>query len=213
MPHATAGGDYSSDTHDLVPTINFVSRSVDIYPCAKPLLNGPFPIGYEYASNLISQQDNAWSTLNIICYKFNSPPGPPSPVHRPWCTILAMTGIYILCLLVLAVHRSHSTSTASSPLDVLLRTGTFRGVSTTTGIEQWLGLPYALPPTGSLRFKAPVPVPRASSATKDASEFGNACPQRPGNLGAPMSEDCLFLNVQHGPITNPSAKLNIGAGL
>ena len=84
-------------------------------------------------------------------------------------------------------------STAS--LDVKLNSGIFRGISTTNGTEKWLGIPYALPPIGSLRFKAPVPV-NSSNTLHDASTFGNACPQPPSSsLGAPISEDCLFLNV------------------
>ncbi|KAF9468185.1 alpha/beta-hydrolase [Collybia nuda] len=98
-------------------------------------------------------------------------------------------------LLLLYTPGSYPASTASSHLDVPLKTGTFRGVSTTPGIEKWLGLPFALPPTGPLRFKAPVPITTTSRAIKDASNFGNACPQPAANLGAPIGEDCLVLNV------------------
>lgn len=111
-------------------------------------------------------------------------------------------------LLLLAAPGSYPASTASSPLDVPLRTGTFRGVSTTAGIEKWLGLPFALPPTGSLRFKAPVPVTSTSKAVKDASKFGNACPQPAGNLGAPIGEDCLVLNVPPLKLCLPFTTLN-----
>lgn len=85
----------------------------------------------------------------------------------------------------------------AAPLDIRTSSGTFRGVSTGNGTEKWLGVPFAQPPVGSLRFKAPVPITNPSRAVKNASAFGNACPQNPSSsLGAPLSEDCLFLNVR-----------------
>jgi len=100
------------------------------------------------------------------------------------------------CLLGLSgLLLSLGTSTAQD-LDIHLPTGTFRGVSTLNGdVEKWLGIPFAEPPIGELRFKAPVTIAKRSSAFKNATTFGNACPQLDGNLGAPISEDCLFLNV------------------
>lgn len=85
-------------------------------------------------------------------------------------------------------------------LEVSLRTGRFRGVATGTGTEKWLGIPFAQPPVGALRFKAPVAIREVSSAVKDASAFGHACPQPASNgLGATVAEDCLVLNVCISP--------------
>lgn len=91
-----------------------------------------------------------------------------------------------------------SIASVVGSLDIALRTGTFRGVAVTAnGTEKWLGIPFAQPPVGSLRFKAPVPITQPSRTLKDASAFGNACPQVPAaNLNADISEDCLFLNVR-----------------
>lgn len=88
---------------------------------------------------------------------------------------------------------------AAPPASLVVRTtaGTFKGFSAANGTEKWLGVPFAQPPVGPLRFKAPVPITNAPQAVKDASTFGNACPQVPSDsLGAPLSEDCLFLNVR-----------------
>ncbi|KAI0800727.1 alpha/beta-hydrolase [Fomes fomentarius] len=83
----------------------------------------------------------------------------------------------------------------SAPLVVHTSSGTFRG-ATVSGLDRWLGVPFAQPPVGNLRFKAPVPITRASRVVRNATNFGNACPQVPSSsLGAPISEDCLFLNV------------------
>jgi hypothetical protein len=88
-------------------------------------------------------------------------------------------------------------SSAAGTVDVPLKTGVFRGLSTPNGTETFFGIPFAQPPVGSLRFKAPVAITKASNAIKDASQFGNACPQPASSgLGAPVAESCLFLNVR-----------------
>lgn len=92
---------------------------------------------------------------------------------------------------------------AAAPNDpslvVKLTSGTFQGVNTAApgNTNKWLGVPFAQPPVGSLRFKAPVAITNPSRSVQNASQFGNACPQEAsGGLGAPIGEDCLFLNVR-----------------
>ena len=84
---------------------------------------------------------------------------------------------------------------APAQLVVQLQTGTFQGVGTDNGTERWLGIPFAQPPIGNLRFKAPVAISKPVRGVQDASTFKDACPQPPGSLGAPIGEDCLGLNV------------------
>ncbi|EIW63969.1 alpha/beta-hydrolase [Trametes versicolor FP-101664 SS1] len=99
---------------------------------------------------------------------------------------------------------------ASPSLDIRTTSGTFRGLNTGNGTEKWLGVPFAQPPVGLLRFKAPVPITNAPRTVKDAFTFGNACPQQPSSsLGAPLSEDCLFLNVFRPAGTTSSEKLPV----
>ncbi|KAJ3712185.1 alpha/beta-hydrolase [Lentinula raphanica] len=98
---------------------------------------------------------------------------------------------------------------SQSSLEVTLTSGRFQGVSTDNGTEKWLGIPYAAPPVGELRFKAPTPFVKTINELQQASTFGNACPQPPGDLGAPMSEDCLFLNVWRPAGTTSEAKLPV----
>jgi para-nitrobenzyl esterase len=77
--------------------------------------------------------------------------------------------------------------------------GTVRGTSL-RGLRMWRGIPFAAPPVGPLRFRAPRPV-EPWSGVRDASEFGPVAMQdRKGQfVGAsvkvPMSEDCLTINV------------------
>ncbi|VDB84761.1 unnamed protein product [Peniophora sp. CBMAI 1063] len=74
--------------------------------------------------------------------------------------------------------------------------GSVRGL-TANGTDVFLGVPFALPPVGRLRFAAPQPITTRTNGVRDAVQFGNACPQPPNitSLGADIGEDCLFLNV------------------
>jgi para-nitrobenzyl esterase len=67
---------------------------------------------------------------------------------------------------------------------------------TDNGISIFKGIPFAAPPVGELRWKAPAPVEPWSGVRK-ADAFANACMQPPRSQGntAPVSEDCLYLNV------------------
>ncbi|HEY0306196.1 MAG TPA: carboxylesterase family protein, partial [Longimicrobiales bacterium] len=61
------------------------------------------------------------------------------------------------------------------------------------------GIPYAAPPVGDLRWRAPQPVPPWPSI-RTAQRYGNDCVQSsiPGDVGSSsgkQSEDCLYLNV------------------
>lgn len=63
------------------------------------------------------------------------------------------------------------------------------------------GIPYALPPVGSRRWRPPAPMPRWRGI-RQAAEFGPACPQPRlpsssvyAEKPMPMSEDCLTLNI------------------
>ncbi|MCD2443044.1 carboxylesterase/lipase family protein [Agromyces sp. SYSU K20354] len=86
-------------------------------------------------------------------------------------------------------------------LDVRVTGGVARGVREGEMLA-WRGMPYAAPPTGDLRFRAPAPV-LPWIGVRNASAFGAVAPQhgwRPRLLGAAVSavtadEDCLTVNV------------------
>jgi para-nitrobenzyl esterase len=72
---------------------------------------------------------------------------------------------------------------------------------TTDAPCKYLGIPYAAPPVGALRWKAPQPA--ASWTTPRPSQAASACPQVSSEFGyASTDEDCLYLNVWSA---NPSA--------
>ena len=69
-----------------------------------------------------------------------------------------------------------------------------------SGVRSFKGIPFAQPPTGELRWKAPQPVENWTGV-RNADHFGPRCMQRPSPGGdfwfrsTEMSEDCLYLNV------------------
>ncbi|WP_395682388.1 carboxylesterase/lipase family protein [Inquilinus sp.] len=63
------------------------------------------------------------------------------------------------------------------------------------GFKQFLGIRYAQPPVGPMRWKPPRPAGAAFGLLK-ADAFAPHCPQKPSAFGTPSTnEDCLFLNV------------------
>eukprot|EP00005_Dracoamoeba_jomungandri_P012656 CAMPEP_0174265314 /NCGR_PEP_ID=MMETSP0439-20130205/26059_1 /TAXON_ID=0 /ORGANISM="Stereomyxa ramosa, Strain Chinc5" /LENGTH=546 /DNA_ID=CAMNT_0015351719 /DNA_START=1 /DNA_END=1641 /DNA_ORIENTATION=+ len=75
--------------------------------------------------------------------------------------------------------------------------GPVRGVINEDGEAQFLGVPFAAPPVGELRWKAPQ-APTPWSDPIKTTQFGPACAQAPNFLVPPdvkFSEDCLTLNV------------------
>ncbi|AHH97126.1 carboxylesterase/lipase family protein [Kutzneria albida] len=58
-------------------------------------------------------------------------------------------------------------------------------------VDSYQGIPYAQPPTGELRWRAPVP-PHPWSAVRPVTKSGPACAQ---NNATGTSEDCLYLDV------------------
>uniref|UniRef100_A0A8D8SWB2 Carboxylic ester hydrolase n=1 Tax=Cacopsylla melanoneura TaxID=428564 RepID=A0A8D8SWB2_9HEMI len=72
----------------------------------------------------------------------------------------------------------------------------------------FLGVPYAKPPVGDLRFKEPQPHP-GWSENLNVTKIGNDCPQRSlVNNQLAGDEDCLFLNI-HTPKLDPNAMLPV----
>ena len=69
------------------------------------------------------------------------------------------------------------------------------------GVRVYKGIPFAAPPVGQLRWKAPQ-APAAWNGTRQATEFAPICMQVPYPQTSiyyqpprPMSEDCLYLNI------------------
>ncbi len=101
-----------------------------------------------------------------------------------------------VALLLSAAGTTLSPASATGPL-VQTAEGPVQGV-TGNGMNQFLGIPFAAPPVGPLRWQPPKP-PAAWTQTLTATSFGKTCAQitELGVFAGPVSnsEDCLFLNV------------------
>lgn len=109
------------------------------------------------------------------------------------------TALRLLLLSLLFSCVTMATSTAVHAADPVAdcSNGKFIGAEDlATGVRSFKGIPYAAPPVGELRWKAPVAAPD-NSGVYEAKDFG-PLPLQPtlGHLDkSAMSEDCLKLNV------------------
>ena len=81
---------------------------------------------------------------------------------------------------------------------VAVESGTVRG-SVEGGVQSWKGIPFAAPPVGALRWRAPQTAAKWTGV-RDAIAYEHDCMQLPfggdaAPLGTSPAEDCLYLNV------------------
>ncbi|KAJ6554989.1 carotenoid ester lipase precursor [Mycena vulgaris] len=112
---------------------------------------------------------------------------------------------------------------------VVLDSGTFTGKASSTSTSSFLGIPFALPPTGDRRFRLPTPIP-AYNGSHTVTAMGPACPQQEVKLPIltglpqqvvdvvvnsafgtlfPSAEDCLTLNVIKPTTATATSKLPV----
>jgi para-nitrobenzyl esterase len=88
-------------------------------------------------------------------------------------------------------------ATAAWAAPALIESGAIEGVAK-DGLTIYMGVPFAAPPVGALRWREPQPV-AAWKGTHKAAAFAPACMQRgvsmPGERPPATSEDCLYVNI------------------
>ncbi|KAG8686751.1 hypothetical protein FRC11_008429 [Ceratobasidium sp. 423] len=69
--------------------------------------------------------------------------------------------------------------------------------NTTAGQDYFLGIPFAQPPVGPLRFKPPAPWTPGNISEVNATQYGATCEQATQVIPVSnvISEDCLTLNI------------------
>jgi len=85
------------------------------------------------------------------------------------------------------------TAACAAGTTVTTTSGPVCGISVNSDTE-WLGIPYAQPPVGALRWASPQ-APTPWSTTRPATAFGSSCAQSFGGPTVTGSEDCLYVNV------------------
>jgi para-nitrobenzyl esterase len=118
---------------------------------------------------------------------------------------LARLAIPLACLALACAPRTSPDVAAAPPASDpasqrTLPGGDIAGFTDAHGGHAWLGIPFAMPPVGERRWRAPEP-PEPWQGVQSRVAFGASCPQFGGMLsettdtGVVGSEDCLYLNV------------------
>jgi len=107
--------------------------------------------------------------------------------------------IYLLAAALAAVLSSNAQNMTNPVPQIKTANGTVQGVTEASGIQSFKGIPFAKPPVGDLRWKAPQPADNWTGVRK-TDHFGPQAMQQ--HLYSDMifrsdgkSEDCLYLNV------------------
>jgi carboxylesterase type B len=118
--------------------------------------------------------------------------------------VVACTAILALGVASFMAATSGATGAPAASSPPACATGTTVQTSSgpvcgivTNGVTEWLGIPYAAPPVGALRWQPPQS-PTPWTTTRPATAFGASCLQTPlaiAKLTTPLSENCLFVNV------------------
>jgi hypothetical protein len=123
----------------------------------------------------------------------SSPRGPSSRAadsgpRRPACFGKLVVGGCLLLPVALALLVGCGAGKSVSPVQRDTRLGTVLGIdnSGTSGTYAWLGIPYARPPVGALRWMPPVE-PVAWSGIRSAQHFGASSAQV-GSLFGPAQD-------------------------
>lgn len=97
-----------------------------------------------------------------------------------------------------AVVPAETAASGSSTPQAKTLNGTYQGLYLPSwNQDAFLGIPYAQPPVGSLRFRWPQSLNSSFDGVRDATAHGHSCWQHPGTYSITVGddEDCLNLNV------------------
>ncbi|KAJ7046422.1 carotenoid ester lipase precursor [Mycena alexandri] len=138
-------------------------------------------------------------------------------------------GLFCAALLLQARSTVGATVTAAAAPTVKLDNGTFIGVASSSNTQSFLGIPFAQPPVGDLRFRLPATIP-PYTGSRTVTAFGPGCPQQAIVLPVlsglpeeavdfvtnsvfgtlfPSAEDCLTINVIKPTTATATSKLPV----
>jgi para-nitrobenzyl esterase len=111
-----------------------------------------------------------------------------------WIPELTCAACGFALLVALFCNGAVPATTADSGPTVSVTGGELQGrFLADPGGAVFLGIPFAQPPVGNLRWRQPMPV-KLWSGVRDALTYGSPCAQL-GRQGPSGNEDCLYLNV------------------
>ncbi|KAK5163757.1 uncharacterized protein LTR77_010430 [Saxophila tyrrhenica] len=118
-----------------------------------------------------------------------------------WSRTLYLALFFLQAFLIMRVFLYLSAAVTALPpvlavsSTVHLNYTSYRGTALKNGVTQWLGVRYAAPPLGDLRFREPQP-PLAEDGVVDADAYKPICL---GTAAGPptneSAEDCLYMNI------------------
>ena len=121
----------------------------------------------------------------------------------PECYALAsklVLAVALACAFTLSAVTGASARKSFPKPFAITKSGPVLGI-TVNGVDEFLGIPYAAPPVGSLRWMPPKPFGKFSGPLQ-ANQFGSECTQ-----SGTGSEDCLFLNVYEPTNSEPGSAM------
>lgn len=125
---------------------------------------------------------------------------------------MKMTFLVRAALACAAACTLVSVTSAQAPKPVRTEAGLAQGTAD-SGVTIYKGIPFAAPPVGDLRWRAPQP-PAPWKGVKETTKFAPGCMQTPivmpelGIEAVPVSEDCLYVNVWT-PAKSPKDRLPV----
>ena len=117
-------------------------------------------------------------------------------MRRQWLWVLGSFAVAAFWLVGCKPISAPPASEGQKNVMAMLDSGEIAGVAA-DGVEAFLGIPYAAPPVGELRWRAPQPVTPWEGERK-ATSYGSDCSQAPNDIEkiqTTPSEDCLYVNV------------------
>jgi para-nitrobenzyl esterase len=124
-------------------------------------------------------------------------------MNRSRCFRLFLSGFFGLIV-------TAGAAMSATALQVRTEQGTVEGLQV-KGVREFLGIPYAAPPVGNLRWRPPI-APKPWEGVRRSTQFGLPCAQITtlGAFAGPANnnEDCLTLNV-FAPEIGTSSKLPV----
>ena len=103
--------------------------------------------------------------------------------HRRRAPLAAACCAALAALTLAAAGATAAASGSGTAPIVTTGDGAVRGTTAGT-VDEFLGIPYAAPPTGNLRWRPPQP-PAGWRGVRDATQFAPSCPQPPSPFAPP----------------------------